>query len=99
MRKIVGFCGIVGFIAIYLVLHFYPEIPRSILGWVALFMLGIPAWLFLEWLGEVTLSSTFFQNRSRSVRIMLGVPIVILLGGVALLVISFVRHFINYAGR
>ncbi|ACV26451.1 hypothetical protein [Kangiella koreensis] len=98
MRKIIGFCGFVGFIVIFLVMHFYPKISRSMLGWVALFMLGIPAWLFLEWLGEITLSSTFFQNRSRSVRIMLGVPTVILLGGVALIVISFVRHFINYAG-
>ncbi len=98
MRKIIGCCGFIGFVVIFLVIHFYPEIPRSILAWVALLMLGIPAWIFLEWLGDITLSSSFFKNRSRSIRIMLGVPTVILLGGIALIVISFVRHFINYAG-
>lgn len=78
MRKIIGFFGVVGFIALFLVIHFYPEIPSSTLGWVALFLLGIPAWLFIEFVGKIVLSSDFFKNHSSSVRILLGIPTIIL---------------------
>lgn len=98
MRKIISFGAIAVFITVFLTMHFYPSIPRTLLGWVALFMLGLPAWFFLEWLGKTVLSSSFFKNRSRPVRIMLGVPALILLGGIAMYVISFINHSINYAG-
>jgi len=98
MRKIIGLVGIVAFMALYLVMHLYPEIPRTALGWLALFILGIPAWIFIEWLGEVILGSTFFKNSSRSLRIILGVPTVILLCGVAFFVVSFVNQYVKSAG-
>src|SRR5690606_33372494 len=61
IKGILSAAGIVGFISIFLVAHFYPTVPRSFLGWVALFFLGIPAWVKIESTGESVLSAPFFK--------------------------------------
>jgi hypothetical protein len=61
------------------VVVYYPAVPKSILGWLALIVVGIPAYLFVEWLGQVILGSTLFSVRSRMVRIAIAVPVVIAL--------------------
>jgi len=57
---------------------YYPTIPRSVLGWVLLFVIGIPTWLLLEWLGERIVGAHFFSRIGRAARIALAVPILIL---------------------
>jgi hypothetical protein len=58
---------------------YYPMIPRSVLGWVLLLVIGIPTWFLLEWIGERTLRSRFFSRLGSAARIALAVPVLILL--------------------
>jgi hypothetical protein len=55
MNRILSILGIVAFCAAFLAWTFYPEIPSSVLGWGALIIIGIPAYIFLESLGETIL--------------------------------------------
>ena len=57
---------------------YYPTIPRSVLGWVLLVVVGIPCWFLLEWLGERILGAGFFSRIGRAARIALAVPMLIL---------------------
>ncbi|TQF70021.1 hypothetical protein [Pseudoalteromonas luteoviolacea] len=98
MKSIFSAIGIIGFICVFLVIHFFPEIPRTIAGWTALILLGLPAWIFIEWLVEVVLGSRLFSNLSSTARVILGVPTVIILGSVALLVIAAVHLAIEAVG-
>jgi hypothetical protein len=66
---------------------YYPTIPRSVLGWVLLFVIGIPSWFFLEWLGGLVLGARFFSRMGRVPRIALAVPILIVLLVIAVYVI------------
>jgi len=56
----------------------YPVVPRSFLGWVLLFVIGIPTWFVLEWLGERVLGARIFARVGSAARIALGVPLLIL---------------------
>lgn len=67
---------------------YYPTIPRSVLGWILLFVIGIPTWLLLEWLGERVLEARFFSRIGRTARIALAVPILILL----LIIAAYIIH-------
>jgi hypothetical protein len=58
---------------------YYPTIPRSVLGWLLLIVIGIPTWILLEWLGERVLAAHFFSRVGRATRIALAVPLLILL--------------------
>ncbi|MCL2919713.1 hypothetical protein [Shewanella litorisediminis] len=98
IKGILSVIGIIGFIAIFLVIHFYPTIPQSLLGWVALFFLGLPAWVILESTGEFVLSSQFFKRMPSGLRIIVGVPVVLGLMAFALVVIVFVQNTISSFG-
>ncbi|MCL1142550.1 hypothetical protein [Shewanella gaetbuli] len=98
MNQILSLLGVIVFFSAFLVWTFYPELPSSVLGWGALIIIGIPSYLFLEWLSEVVLSSQFFKSRSSFSRIILGVPIVLILLVVALLIVGFVQQSINAIG-
>lgn len=65
-------------VAAILLWLYYPTIPRSVLGWVLLFVIGIPTWFLLEWLGGRILGAHFFSRMGRGARIALAVPILIL---------------------
>jgi hypothetical protein len=65
-------------VAAMLLWLYYPTIPRSIPGWVLLFLIGIPSWFLLEWLGERIIGAHFFSRLGRTARIALAVPILIL---------------------
>jgi hypothetical protein len=58
-----------------LLFAYFPAVPHSALGWAALFGLGVPIWLLLEWLGGVIVEWRFFARRSSGIRILLGIPI------------------------
>ena len=57
---------------------YYPVIPRSVLGWVLLFVIGIPTWFLLEWVGGRLLGAKFFSGMGRAARIALVVPVLLL---------------------
>ena len=76
---------------------FVPSFPRSLLGWVVLVVLGLPVSLFIEWLGEASMSARFWTRRSAGMRILLGVPAVIVLMGVSAALVWGVRWLIAYA--
>lgn len=67
---------------------YYPTIPRSVLGWVLLLVIGIPTWFLLEWLGERILGARFFSRIGRGARIALAVPILI----VFLILAAYIIH-------
>ena len=67
---------------------YYPVVPRSLLGWVLLFVVGIPTWFFLEWVGDRVLGAHVFSRFGPAARIALAVPLLILL----LLVAAYVIH-------
>jgi|SRR5690606_28490723 len=98
IKGILSVIGIIGFISIFLVIHFYPTIPRSFLGWVALFFLGIPAWVILESTGEFVLGASFFKRMPSGLRIIAGVLVVLALMAFALFLIGFVQNTINSVG-
>ena len=72
-----------GLLLLIAVVVYFPAVPKSILGWLALIVVGIPAYLLVEWLGQAILGSTFLSVRSRFVRIAIAVPVVIALAAVA----------------
>ena len=65
------------FVAILLWMY-HPTLPSSVLGWVLLFVIGIPTWFLLEWLGQRILEARFFSRMERATRIAVAVPILIL---------------------
>lgn len=93
MKRLLVWAGIGTFLVCYLLFAFYPALPRSALGWVALVCLGLPLWVFLERLGEIILASRLFSKMSSTARILTAVPAVI-----ALVVISIVLvHYLQQA--
>ncbi len=73
---------------------FFWVVPHSVLGWLALLIIGIAAWLFLEWFGETALSMPLFQRLSNPMRIFIGIPVMIALMAVALLVSLLVKKIV-----
>jgi len=71
---------------------YFPAVPHTALGWLALVGLGVPAWMFLEWLGEAVVGSSFFARRSSGVRILLGVPAAIAIIAIAWVCVSLVQR-------
>ena len=73
---------------------YFPAVPRSLLGWVALFLVGLPSWFALEWVGTTVLGSQFFARLSRPMRILLAVPAVAAIMVLAVIVVRFVQRLV-----
>jgi hypothetical protein len=73
MNRILGALGTVVLFAFYLAWTFYPNMPVSATGWVALIVLGVPVCMFIEWLSERVLCSEFIKKSSSFTRIIFGV--------------------------
>lgn len=90
-RKRLGSLGLILlgalFVGCALLYIYYPLRPRSALGWVALFVIGIPSWALIEWMGSAVLEAPLFKRLSSFGRIALGVPVLIALSFVAGVVI------------
>lgn len=77
MRDAVAVLGLGAFLICALLFIYFPAVPRSAIAWGALIALGLPVWLFLEWLGECVLGSSFFSRKSSAFRILLAIPVVV----------------------
>ena len=74
LRSFLSLLGLVGLLACALLFAYFPAVPRSVLGWVVSFLVGLPSWFALEWVGTTVLGSQFFARLSRPMRILLAVP-------------------------
>jgi len=72
-----------------------PVVPRSVLGWILLFVIGIPTWFLLEWLGNRALGLRFFSRLGRAARIALAIPVLILVVVVAAYLIHWGQRAIS----
>lgn len=88
----------VGLLLCALLYAYFPAVPHSVLGWVALIGLGLPAWIFLEWLGETVVGSRFFARRSSGVRILLGVATALAILAIAWGCVRLVQVAVFVAG-
>ena len=75
LRNAIAALAVAALVLCGLLWLYFPALPRSVLGWIALVGLGLPVWALLEWLGEAVLGSRFFARRSSGFRILLGVPV------------------------
>ena len=88
----------VGLLLCALLYAYFPAVPHSLLGWLALVGLGVPVWIFLEWLGEAVVGSRFFARRSSGVRILLGVPTALAIMAIAWGCVRLVQVAVFAAG-
>ena len=87
--------GLLGFLALYVLLQFYPAFPKSVAGWFAMFFVGAPFLFALEWAGELIFGSRALDRRSSGARVALGVLLVLVMIAVAFPAVIFVSKLIN----
>ena len=68
---------------------YYPALPQGLVGWIALFLIGLPTWAVLEWFGGLVLGAKFFSRLPRAGRIIVGVPVVAVLIAVMFVLVRF----------
>ena len=95
LRSTLSLLGLVGLLACALLFAYFPAVPKSLLGWVALFLLGLPAWFALEWVGTTVLGSQFFTRLSPPMRILLAVPAFAAIMVLAVVVVRFVQRVVG----
>ena len=98
LRDVGLLIGGVGLLLCALLYAYFPVVPHSLLGWLALVGLGAPVWIFLEWLGEAVVGLRFFARRSSGVRILLGVPTALAIMGIAWVCVRLVQGAVFAAG-
>ena len=76
MRRALWSLAIVGVIICFALALYFPAVPRSLLGWAALVLVGIPVWLLLEWLGTAVLGIRFLSRLPSWGRVAIAVPLV-----------------------
>ena len=94
IRSSLSLLGLLGLVVCALLFIYFPAVPSSLLGWVALLLVGLPVWFFLEWLGTAVLGSRFFAQLSRPMRILLAVPALAAIMVVAVVLGWVVRHLV-----
>jgi hypothetical protein len=85
----------VGLLACALLFVYFPAVPKSLLGWVASFLVGLPSWFALEWVGTTVLGAQFFARLSRPMRILLAVPALAAFMVLAVVIAQFVQHLVG----
>lgn len=96
LRSSLSLLGLVGLAACALLFAYFPAVPRSLLGWMALFLVGLPAWFALEWVVTTVLGSQFFARLSRPMRILLAVPALAAIMVLAVMVGQFVQRLVAF---
>lgn len=91
LREAVSWIGLAAVLLCGLLHLYFPAVPHSVLGWAVLAGLGLPVWLFVEWIGNAVLGSRFFANRSSGFRILIGLPVVFVLVAIAAACVRWVQ--------
>ena len=94
LRSALSLLGLAGMLLCALLFIYFPAVPKSALGWLALVLLGLPVRFLLEWLGEVVLGSRFFARKSSTVRIVFAVPVAAALMVLAVVLVGLVQRII-----
>jgi hypothetical protein len=76
MRRALWLFAIIGVMICFALALYFPAVPRSPLGWTAFVLVGIPVWLFLEWLGAAVLGFRFLSRLPSWGRVAIAVPLV-----------------------
>ena len=79
MRAVATVLALIAVVVAMLMGLYFPTVPKSALGWLALIVIGLPTWIVLELLGEAVLGNRFMARRSPGGRILLAVPVLIVL--------------------
>jgi hypothetical protein len=95
LRSIGFTVGILGLVATYVLLVFFPAFPRSIVGWLAIFVLGLPAIVAIEYVGNRFFSSRILAERSSAIRVGLAVVGLSAIGLAAALIARLVSTAIS----
>lgn len=95
LRNSLSLLSLAGLLACALLLVYFPAVPKSLLGWVALFLVGLPSWFALEWVGTTVLGSQFFARLSRPTRILLAVPALTAIMVLAVVIAQFVQRLVG----
>ncbi len=95
LRSSLLLLGLVGLLPCALLIAYFPAVPKSLLGWVALFLVGLPSWFALEWVGSTVLGAQFFARLSRPMRILLGVPTLAAIMVLAVVVAQYVQRLVG----
>jgi hypothetical protein len=95
LRNLLLIAGVIGFIICYLLYIYYPAFPRSFLGWLVIIFIGIPVWLFLEWIGERMFGMQFFNKLSSPMRVIIAIPFFIALVAVAAFLVQLVQKLMS----
>jgi hypothetical protein len=94
-RTLIIFFGLAAALVCHAVFVYYPALPRSVAGWLGMLFVGVPLLFLIEWLGEKTLGSAFFDRLSSVTRIALGVPVFVLLMVVVVWFVTNTTALIN----
>ena len=94
LRSSLSLLGLVGLLACALLFAYFPAVLKSLLGWVALFLVGLSSWFALGWVGTTVLGSQFFARLSRPMRILLAVPALAAIMVLAVVVGQFVQRLV-----
>jgi hypothetical protein len=95
LRTSLSLLGVVAFLVCALLIIYFPAVPKTLLGWVALVFVGLPVWFALEWMGTVVLGAQFFARLSRPMRILLAIPVLAVLMVLAVVLGKFVQVLIS----
>ena len=79
MRTAATILALIAVVVAMLMCLYFPTVPKSALGWLALIVIGLPTWIVLELLGEAALGNRLMTRRSPGGRILLAVPVLIVL--------------------
>ncbi len=95
-RLLIALAVFAGVVA-WTLFNWWPAVkPHSFRSGLVLVVVGLPAWLLMEWLGEVTLRKRFDRLSGPS-RITLAIPVVLLVAAIAFALALAVRAMVDAA--
>ena len=95
LRSLALIVGIGGLAVVYALVNFYPAFPKSMLGWLAVFLVGMPFLIGLEFVGDLIFGAKHWTKCSAPTRVSLGVVIVVILLIATAPIIMFIAGLIN----
>ena len=87
--------GLGGLVALYVLFHFYPAVPKSVAGWIAVLFVAFPFLAALEWVGGVMFGRELLADFSSPIRVLLGAVMLLALLAVILPIAVLIAGLIN----